>query len=425
MKIKYCSKAIVLLVVLSLALPMSLKAQQPAESADTQQTRTYSQQELDTLLAPIALYPDTLLSQILMASTYPLEVVEADRWLTKNQGLTGDALDAALQQKSWDVSVKSLCHFPRVLASMSDKVQLTNDLGNAFLGQQDQVMDTIQSLRTKAQAQGNLSSTDKLRVTAQEGAIGIEPVSPEVVYVPAYNPCWAYGPWWYPACAPLWFWYPDFVISAGFFFGPAIFIGPLGPWCGFRWHRHELFVDFDRASVFHRPSITGMHGGRETWAHNPVHRRGISYRSPDIGRRFGQMQRPGVDARRSFRGFVAPEGRGSAAGLSPQTRPERGRLTTLPRNIGPGGKQIEQPARPQQARPQMQRQSNAPGLVGRPSAQPQRGNAFESFGSSGREVIQHSNRGFNSMGGATRGGGGFQGGATRSDGGPHGGSQRR
>ena len=156
MKIKYCSKAIICLLVLSLVLPVPLKAQAAEETAGIQQSRIYSQEELDRLLAPIALYPDTLLSQVLMASTYPLEVIEADRWLKQNQGLTGDSLDAALQEKPWDVSVKSLCHYPQTLTMMSDKLDLTNDLGNAFLGQQDQVMNTIQSLRAKAQAQGKI-----------------------------------------------------------------------------------------------------------------------------------------------------------------------------------------------------------------------------------------------------------------------------
>ncbi len=403
MKIKYCSKAIIGLLALSLALPMSLPAQEPGGDAVTQQQLIYSQEELDRLLAPIALYPDTLLSQVLMASTYPLEVVEADRWLNKNQSLTGDSLDTALKEKSWDVSVKSLCHFPKVLAMMSDKLDLTNDLGNAFLDQQDQVMNTIQNLRAKAQAQGNLFSTDKQKITSEEGAISIEPVTPEVIYVPFYDPCWVYGPWWYPACGPSWFWYPGVFVGAGFFFGPAIFIGPLDFWCGFRWHRHEIFVNVDKTFVVHRPSITRMHGGTEVWAHNPVHRRGIAYHNPETARRFGQMPRPGVAARRSFRGF-APESRGTGMGISPSARPDTGRQMMQPRSISPGSK-LQQPMRTQQ---------------GRAAIQPQRGNAFESFGSSGREVTQHSERGQSSLGASPGGGGGFRGG-----GGSYGGGRMR
>jgi uncharacterized membrane protein YgcG len=374
MKTQYCLKAIIWLLMLSLVslvLPMPLIAQVAEERAATQQPQTYSQEELDRLLAPIALYPDTLLSQILMASTYPLEVVEADRWLKKNQSLTGDSLDTALQKKSWDVSVKSLCHFPSVLAMMSDKLDLTNELGNAFLDQQDQVMDRIQGLRAKAQELGNLSSTDNMKVTSQEGAITIEPTTPEVVYIPTYDSCYVYGPWWYPACAPPWFWYPEVVAGAGFFFGPAIFMGPLDFWCGFRWHQHQIFVNVNKTFAVHRSSITRMHGGIESWAHNPVHRRGIAYHNSETAQRFGQTERPGVSARRSFRGFT-PEGRVAGIDTSPTQRS----------NVS---------------------QSRSTGTNSRQSIQSQRGHAFESFGSSGREVIQHSERGHSSIGGGGRG----------------------
>jgi len=388
MKPQYCLKAIIWLLMLflvSLVLPMPLIAQVTEESATTQQPQTYSQEEFDRLLAPIALYPDTLLSQVLMASTYPLEVVEADRWLKKNQSLTGDLLDTALQKKSWDVSVKSLCHFPSVLAMMSDKLDLTNELGNAFLDQQDQVMDRIQGLRAKAQELGNLSSTDNMKVTSQEGAITIEPTTPEVVYVPTYDSCYVYGPWWYPACAPPWFWYPEVVAGAGFFFGPAIFMGPLDFWCGFRWHQHQIFVNVNKTFAVHRSSITRMHGGIESWAHNPVHRRGIAYHNSETARRFGQTERPGVSARRSFRGF-SPEGRVAGIDTSPTQKRNTGSQTTQSRSIG---------------------------TISRQSVQSQRGHAFESFGSSGREVTRHSERGHSSIGGSGRGSGGSHGGGGR------------
>jgi uncharacterized membrane protein YgcG len=383
MKIQICLRAIIWLLVLTLVLPMPLIAQVDEGNAAAQQTQTYSQEELDRLLAPIAVYPDTLLSQVLMASTYPLEVVEADRWLKQNQSLTGNSLDAALQNKPWDVSVKSLCHFPGVLEMMSDNLDLTNELGNAFLEQQDQVMDRIQSLRSKAQAQGNLSSSDNMNVTSDEGAITIEPATPDVVYVPAYNPCLAYGPWWYPECAPPWFWYPELVVGAGFFFGPAIFVGPLDFWCGFHWHQHQMFVNVNKTFAVHRSSITRMHGGIEAWVHNPVHRRGLAYRNSETAQRFGQMMRPGVTARKSFRGFP-PEGRETGIVTSPASKPNTGRQTTQ-------------------------------------SAQSQRGHAFESFGSSGREVTQHSERGHSSIGGGARGSSGFH----SSGGGSHGGGPKR
>ena len=156
---------------------------------NTGENYVYPQQRLDQLLAPVALYPDVLLSQILMASTYPLEVVEADRWLKQRLGFTGDQLDEALKEMPWDLSVKSLCHFPKVLDMMSMYLQFTTDLGNAFLNQKDQVMNTIQSLRARARAAGTLSSLNNERVVVQDPYISIEPVEPEVVYVPYYDPC--------------------------------------------------------------------------------------------------------------------------------------------------------------------------------------------------------------------------------------------
>ena len=166
-----------------------------------------SQDLLDSLLAPIALYPDQLLSQVLMASTYPLEVVEAARFVKANPGLRGEALDRALEGKAWDASVLSLCAFPQVLDMMDAKLEWTQRLGDAFLADEAAVMHTVQSLRLRAQQAGNLQSTPQQNVIVQERAIVIEPAQPEYVYVPVYNPEIIYGPWWAPAYRP-WYWYP-------------------------------------------------------------------------------------------------------------------------------------------------------------------------------------------------------------------------
>src|SRR5262249_49297782 len=149
---------------------------------------------------PIALYPDSLVSQILMASTYPLEVVEADRWVKANKSLQGDALTSALEAQTWDPSVKSLVNFPQVLAMMSEKLDMTQKLGDAMLAQQKDVLDAVQRLRAKAQAQGNLKTTKEQTVVVEQPAtteqsmvIKIEPADPQVVYVPSYNPAVVYG----------------------------------------------------------------------------------------------------------------------------------------------------------------------------------------------------------------------------------------
>src|SRR5258706_119296 len=216
---------LVLLVSASVAFAQTPPA--PRNAAATQQ-------ELDQMLAPIALYPDSLLSQIFMAATYPLEVVEAARWSRANPALTGQQAVDAVGERDWDASVKSLAAFPQVLAMMDQHLEWTARLGDVFIAQEPQVMETVQSLRQKAYEAGNLRSTEQATVLQQGDAYAIEPASPEVVYVPYYDPRVAYGSWWWPAyppvyCAPWpgYYVYPGFafgwgtgvVVRSGFFFG--------------------------------------------------------------------------------------------------------------------------------------------------------------------------------------------------------------
>jgi hypothetical protein len=198
---------------------------QPASTKPQQQSLDAGQ--LDQLVAPIALYPDPLLAQVLMASTYPLEIVQADRWAKANKSLKGDALTAALDKQDWDASVKQLVSTLTVLAMMNDKLDWTQALGDAVLAQQADVMDAIQRLRAKAQANGKLETTkqQKVTVTQDQGSpiIEIEPASPEVVYVPYYDPGVVYGAWPYPAYPPYYFPPP-----AGWVVGGAIATGLVG-----------------------------------------------------------------------------------------------------------------------------------------------------------------------------------------------------
>jgi hypothetical protein len=404
MRIKTAKKALICLLVLGLAIPPGLMAQDTGQATQTQQNYVYSQEELDEMLAPIALYPDELLSQILMASTYPLEVVEADRWLKKNPNLTGDQLDEALKNQPWDVSVKSLCQYSQVLSTMSENLAQTSAVGNAFLDQQNQVMDTIQSLRQRARAQENLRSTDQQTVTVEGPDVVIVPANPDVVYVPVYDPCWVYGPWWWPTCTPFWFWYPGLIVAGVFAFGPPIFFDHRGFWCGFHWRRHEIFVDLNRTLWFHRPAASAMHGGIETWQHNPIHRRGVAYQNETVRERFGQTARPGAEARRNFRGFPQLGPKTEGAGITGQPVAPRGQgLPQLRQPTGitppsvPGGRQIErtQPA------PQIQRAEPGEGFTspGRSFETPKGGGgSFEGLGR-GPEVRQQSERGWESMGG--------------------------
>ncbi|MDP1952764.1 MAG: DUF3300 domain-containing protein, partial [Betaproteobacteria bacterium] len=204
--------------------------------AHAQGAYAFSQQELDQMLAPIALYPDPLLSQILMAATYPSEVAEAARWSRARPGLSGDDAVRAAEDEDWDASVKSLLAFPQVLERMDENPQWMQSLGDAFLDQQAQLMDTVQALRRRAAAAGNLLSDDRLRVIDNGSGLTLEPLDPRIVYVPYYDPLVAYGTWWWPAYPPVYlrpwagyfaqpgyaravYWGPPVSVSAGFFFG--------------------------------------------------------------------------------------------------------------------------------------------------------------------------------------------------------------
>ena len=185
-------------------------------------SKSFKPEELDQILAPIALYPDPLLSQILMACGYPLEIVEAARWSRANPNLKGDAAVQAVKDQSWDTSVKSLVAFPDVLANLNEHLDWTQKMGDAMISQEADVADSIQRLRAKASAAGNLQSTSQQTVTTQGSGDSIQyiiqPTNPEVIYVPSYSPSWAYGPWPYPAYPPVW--YPwGGALATGFLWG--------------------------------------------------------------------------------------------------------------------------------------------------------------------------------------------------------------
>ena len=231
-------------------------------------TEKYSQEELAQMLAPIALYPDTVLSQILMAATYPIEIVEADRWIKRNPELMGKALDAALLDKSWSPSVTAICHFPAILALMSERITETTKLGNAFLAQEAEVMDMIQELRAKAYAEGNLVTTPQHKVIAERETIIIQPADPNVIYVPYYDPFDIYGPWWYPAYPPYYWGPPGENIRGRISYWPGVYFGfEFGTWSYFDWHRHYIYIDAYKRPIFVRHDRWIDQPGR--WRHVP------------------------------------------------------------------------------------------------------------------------------------------------------------
>jgi len=320
--------------------------------------------QLDQLTAPIALYPDPLLGEILAAATYPLEIVEAVRWLNdpSNAALRGDDLVAALQSQPWDPSVKALVAFPDVLRRMDSDLEWTEAVGDAFLAQQADVMDSVQRLRARAAASGSLQSTPQETIGSQDGEITIEPTNPDVVYVPYYVPSMVFGPWPWPDFAPYFFPPPAEVVYAAGLIGFAIGIPIIGPlWGGYGWNwRHHGFNVIPRYPTGGRPFRGGGAGGRappggaaprggvaggaarggapaggavgggaRPWTHDPAHRGGVPYRTPAVAARFGGQQ---TAARSAYRGFPAgqlPAAPSPARGVSPPAaRPAAGAAAT-------------------------------------------------------------------------------------------------
>jgi hypothetical protein len=252
---------------------------------------TFSQQDLDRMLAPVALYPDSLLTQILMASTYPVEVRQAAQWLRSNPGLAGEQATRLAAQSSWDPSVQSLTAFPQIVQMMDENMQWTENLGEAFLAQQPYVMDTVQSLRRRAWAAGTLRNDGHVLVSQQGPVIVIEPAQPQLVYVPYYDPLVVYGPWWYPAYPPVrWRPWPGYYagpgVSVGLYWGPAITVSA-GIFFGrFDWGRRNVTIVNEYAP--HRE--VRIVPAQRAWAHAPEHRREAPFRNEEVRRQF-QPQR--------------------------------------------------------------------------------------------------------------------------------------
>ena len=321
-------------IVVALALPFEVMPSK-ASAQEQAAAKTFTQEELDQILAPIALYPDSVLTQVLMASTYPLEVVEAARWAKKNKDLKDKALTAALEKEDWDPSVKSLVNFPQVLDMMNEKLDWTQKLGDAFLAQQKDVMDTVQKLRKKAEEAGNLKSTKEQNVVVEKETqtIIIESANPQVIYVPTYNPTVVYGAWPYPAYPPYYYYPPGYVAGAAMFsFGVGMAAGAAWgyAWGHSDWHGGDVDIDYNRNTNINnnidrskykqsdqnrqqrqgerqqrQGDRQGQRGerGQGSWQHNPEHRKGVSYRDQGTGQKFNRAStNDAIKSRENFRG---------------------------------------------------------------------------------------------------------------------------
>src|SRR6516164_8391973 len=290
-----------IIIVLLWSIALAAMAQQPATTPTQPPLKPA---ELDQLLAPIALHPDPLLSEILIASTYPLEVVQADRWAKSNSALKGDALTAALAKQSWDDSVKSLVQVPSVLTMMSEQLDWTQKLGDAVLAQQTDVMDAIQRLRTRARANGKLESnkqqTVMVKTENQKQYLEIEPASPTEIYVPYYEPAVVYGDWPYPDYAPYYFppppgYFTRGALAAGIAFAAAVAVRSAF-WSNCDWGRGNINVVTNRSA-----NINNINRGK--WEHNPDHRHGVRYGNADVRQKFAKTDiQAGKVARQDYRG---------------------------------------------------------------------------------------------------------------------------
>jgi uncharacterized membrane protein YgcG len=300
-------------------LPLALSAQDappqdaqaPAQAAQAPPYAQQTPEQLQRLVAPIALYPDSLVAQILAASTFPEEVVEADRWVQANPDLKGDALGKAVDQQPWDPSVKALAAFPSVLGNMDKNLSWTSSLGDAYYNQQQDVMDAVQVMRHKAEQAGNLKTTQQEVVKDDGPDVDIEPADPDVVYVPAYNPWLIYGypvvawPGWYPYPG-IWFGGP--YLSFGLGFGIGWFGGfgwGWGHW-GFDWHNHYALYNHARYFSGSRTFYNRGNFGRGGVERGGVERGGVE--RGGVGNRPGVAARPFEGNRQAARGYAAPRG---------------------------------------------------------------------------------------------------------------------
>lgn len=333
-------------------------------------------EELEQLVAPIALYPDNLLSQVMIASTYPLEVVEADRWVRGNTNLEGEARAAVLNDQGWDDSVKSLTTTPEVLNNMSQKLDWTQKLGDAVLAQQKDVMDAVQRLRTKAYAQKTLQSTPQqtveTRVVEDKEVIVIQSAEPDTVYVPYYDPTVVYGAWAYPSYPPVYYPPPSYALARGIAFGVGVAI------VAGIWNNNDC--DWGHGDINVNVNKNFNNFNKTKWTHKPEHRRGVQYRDHAARQKFDQNRtqsrealRGTVNQRESFRG--REQGQVSRPSGRDYSRANDGRVQQANfRESGRGG------------------------------------NAFSNIGN-GNATRAQANRGrasFASHGGARRGGGGFR-----------------
>jgi len=407
-------------------------AAQAAPGDKDKPVSAFSKEQIEQMVAPIALYPDGLLVQILMAATYPLEVVEAQRWVEKNPSLKEKALEEALTKQTWDASVKSMCGFPDLVKRMSSNLDWMQDLGDAFLGQKKEVLDACQRLRKIAYDAGTLKTSEQQKVVVEEDkSIVIQSSNPDVIYVPTYSPTvvyvgWSYPTYYYPPMYPA---YPPgygaMAFTAGVFWGAAI-------WGGCNWGHGDVNINVDRQNNFnHIEHNAGDRGnrGNQNWQHNPEHRQGVNYRDTKTAQQFGGQAGSSRVSRDAARGYSGSKGAG--ASQLPAGSGNRGGGPSASQRPASGGAGASQ--RPSGGASASQRPSGGTSASQRPasgSTRPSSGSASSRAGSSSGALSGSSSagldraasqrgaasRGTSSPGGSRSGGGGARGGGGRGGG---------
>jgi hypothetical protein len=277
-------------------------------------------EELDQIVAPIALYPDDVLAQVFMASTYPVEIVQAYRWMEQNKSLKGDALAKALEAQTWDASVKSLINVPDVLKMLNDKLDWTVKLGDAFLAGSKELMEAVQRLRAKAHEAGNLKTTEQQKVVVDQQTIVIQSTNPDVIYVPTYDPVVVYGAWPYPAYPPYYYYPPGYVAgTAAVSFGLGVAAGLAWGYAfgGCNWHGGDVNIDIDRnvnrnTNIDRNKINANNRSGK--FQHDPAHRKGQAYRDNKTASQYGRGgNKNSAASREQYRGRDSAQSRPGAS----------------------------------------------------------------------------------------------------------------
>jgi hypothetical protein len=305
---RWLGQVLAFLMLLAVALPGPVRAQAPAAPA-APPTATFSEAELDQMLAPIALYPDSLLAQVLMASTYPADVKEAAAWSKAHPDTKGDAAIEQVKDKDWEASVASLVAFPQVLAMMDGKPDQVQKIGDAFLADPARVMDRVQFLRKKAQDAGNLKTTEQQKVSTttenNKQVIVVEPAQPSSVYVPVYQPSVVYGSWWYPSYPPYYwppppYYYPGGAFVAGVVWGAAVVGIANGLWGGCNWGGGDVNINVNKFNNIN--TNRQISNTNNKFEHNAARRGEVPYRDSKSNDKYGKKAQEGAKNREAYRG---------------------------------------------------------------------------------------------------------------------------